>query len=171
MIKEFIQGFKKGRQITNAVKAKNYYDHVEDIPVYNFFKVAKGEYQYLYKDSKDYDKPYPEELFKIVFNRMYFQFKKLDNTYLRQKAQLEVYWSKWIVEKNYRWKNEFNTLKNKLEKEVKKELDIDDFTDYIERTFDQPVGSLDIYKVSVSKAFNNYHRAIEHNKKKQNANN
>lgn len=170
MIKEFIYGLRKGIQLSRAAKQKNYYENIEDIPVYNFFKASKGEYQYLYKNVKDYDKPYQEELFKIILSEMYFQFKKLDNTHLRKKAELELYWSKWIIEKNYRWKNEFNTLKNKLDKEVRKELDIDDFTDYIERTFNQPVGSLDVYKVSASKAFNNYHRALEYNKK-QNANN
>jgi len=167
----FRAGLKKGLETSKAIKAKNYYTNIDELPIYNFFKVSKGNYEYLYKDSKDYDKPYQKELFQYIFTNMYFQFRKLDNTYLRNKAQLEIYWSKWIIEKNYRWKNEFNTLKNKIETEVKSELNIDDFTDYIERTFNQPVGSIDVHKVSTSKAFNNYNRAKEHNKKSKHADN
>jgi len=164
MINEFIKGFRKGISIAKSAKKKNYYEHIDEVPVYNFFKIANGKYQYLYKDKKDYDSDYPKELFRIVFTNMYFQFRKLDNTYLRDKAKLEIYWSRWISGGEYRWKNEFNTLANKIETEVKKELNLDDFTDFIERTFNNSVGSLDVYKVSTSKAFNNYHRAVEINK-------
>jgi hypothetical protein len=171
MIKSFLQGFRTANLIKKTIKAKNYYDHIDELPVYNFFKIRKGEYQYLYKDEKLRDGQYPEALFKMVFREMYFQFKELDNTFLRELATLEDYKSKIARTKMYenasekakhfRWKNEYNTLAKKVEKEVVKELDLDDFTDTIERTFNNPVGSLDVFKVSTSKAFNNYNRAVK----------
>jgi len=171
MIKEFLQGFMAARKIHKEVNVKNYYTHIDDLPVYNFFKIAKGEYHYLFKNESDYNKPFSEDLFKYTFSEMYFQFKKLDNSFLRDKAYLAVYWSKWVVEKNYRWKNEYNTLNAKLTKNIQKELDINDFTDYIEMTFKQPVGSIDVHKVSTSKAFNNFNRAQEYNKKNSHVDN
>ena len=160
----FIKGWKEGRLITKTIKEKKYYTHIEDLPVYNFFKIKSGKYEYLWKYEKDRDKPYPKGLFLSILQEMYFQFPKLDNTYLRNLADLADYESKWIRTKNFRWKNEMNTLKKKIEDTKSTELNLDDFTDYIEHTFKNPVGSLDVYKVSTSKAFNNYYKAIEKNK-------
>lgn len=165
MIKSFIKAAKEGYLVYRTIKQQKYYDNIEDLPIYNFFKIRKGEYQYLWKDPKDYNKKYSKTFFSNVFYEMYFQFPKLDNTYLRDIATLEDYRSKHIRTGLVRWKNEYNTLEAKIKNAEYKETTLDDFTNHIERTFGNPVGSLDVYRVSTSKAFSNYHLANEKIKK------
>lgn len=165
MIKVFWDAWKTGRLIAKTIKQKRYYTHIDNLPVYNFAQIMKGKYQFLWIDEKYHKKKYPECLFKQVFQEMYFQFKYLDNLELRDKAAIAEYNYKFATTNNYRWRNESTTLQAKLKTEVKGEFDLNDFTDYIEHTFKNPVGSIDVRKISTSKAFNNYHRAIELNKK------
>lgn len=161
MIKSLIDGYREGMLINKTLKEKKYYESIEDLPIYNFFKIKKGEYKYLWKSEKDYEKKFPLSLFQKVFFDMHFQFKKMDNTYLRDLATLEDYRSKYVRTGLMRWKNEFNTLESKIKKTEYVDPNIDDFTNYIERVFNNPVGSLDVHKVSTSKAFSNYHIANE----------
>lgn len=164
-IKIFLQGWNEGKLIAKTIKEKKYYIHIEDIPVYNFFKVKNGKFEYLWKYEIDRDKKYPKGLFLAVFQEMYFQFPKLDNTYLRDLADLADYESKWVRTKQSRWKNEMNTLKKKIENTKPNDINLDDFTDYIEHTFQNPVGSINVHLVSASKAFSNFYKAIDKNKK------
>lgn len=170
MIKALIRGWIEGRLIAKTIKQKKYYTHIDDMPVYNFAKIMKGEYNYLWISENNRRNKYPKTLFQAVFGEMYFQFKYLDNTNLRNKATIAEYKYKFAATNNFRWKNQANTLIAKLEKEVVSDFDLNNFTDYIEQTFKQPIGSIDVNKISTSKAFNNYHRAIEINKKRKHAN-
>ena len=166
MIKTFIQGWKEGRLIKKTQKYGKYYTHISELPLYNFFKIKDGYFEYLWVNEKDYDRPYSKYLFMAIFQEMWYQFPNLDNRYLRDKATLTDYESKYIRTSSSRWKNEYNTLKAKLEKEEenKQNLILDDFTDYIEHTFKYTIGSIDVKKISTLKAFNNYYKAIKQNK-------
>jgi len=172
MIKDLVRAWKEGRLITKTVKEKKYFDHIDDLPVYNFAKLMKSELRYLWKNEKYMDKKYPRGLFLIVFQEMHYQFKYLNNKYLRNKAALAEYKSKFCRTKNYRWKNEMNTLQAKMDKEAKnsKEFDLNDFVDYIEQTLSTPLGSINVREMSTSRAFNLYNKAINKNKASQNGN-
>ena len=167
MIKYFIQGWREGRLIVKTIKKGGYYTNIDELPVYNFFKLINGELKYLWIKESDYKKKYPEGLFLSVLQEMYYQFPYLDNSNLRDKALLEDYKSKWLRTKDFRWKNEYKSLEKKLTEEIKQELKLDDFTDYIEHTFKSPIGSIDTKKVSTLKAFSNYYKAIKKNKKEK----
>ena len=166
MIKAFIHGWKEGRLIKKTQKYGKYYTHISELPVYNFFKIKDGHFEYLWINEKDYERPYSKYLFMAIFQEMWYQFPNLDNRYLRDKVTLTDYESKYLRTCSARWKNEYNTLKAKIEEEEKnhKNLLLDDFTDSIEHAFKHPVGSMDTKKVSTLKAFNNYYRALKQNK-------
>lgn len=168
-MRSYIKGIRESRLIKKTVKEKKYYEYLDELPVLNFFKIKNGNYKYLWKNELDREKKHPIGLFLYTFQQMYYQFPRLDNEYLRDMATLADYQSKYIRTKNMRWKNEYNTLKKKIDNTKPVDLNIDDFTDYIEHTFSNPIGSIDITRVSTSKAFNNYYKAIAKNRK--NANN
>ena len=67
----------------------------------------------------------------------------------------------------------FFTLENKLKNQKISKFDIDEFTDYIERTYNLAPASIDTKKITVSKAFSNFQNAKELNeaKEKQNGSN
>ena len=147
-------------------KFRKYYTHIDYLPLFNFAEIMKGKFNYLYVGNKN--KRYPKIAFAKIFEAMNFQFKTLDNKGLRQRADLADFESKYLTADNQkdrnRWLNEYNTLKKKIKKKKRKPFDLNAFTDYIEHTFKFAPGSIDAHKISTSKAFMNYQKAIEHNK-------
>ena len=150
-----------------VLKYRKYYKHIDYLPLFNFAEIMKGNFNYLY--IKKQDRKYPKVAFAKIFEAMNFQFKYLDNKGLRQRADLADYEHKYLTADNKkdknRWLNEYNTLKNKINKKKNRPFDLNAFTDYIEHTFKFAPGSIDPKKISTSKAFMNYQKAIEHNKK------
>lgn len=174
-IKGFRQGgsmVKKGYDAMNDIKkaaAKGgFYLHIDELPLRNFFKIKKGEYQYLW--IKDIEKPFNKFLFMGIFQQMHFQFNHLDNEYLRAKAAAAEYESKYIrAEKQsdkVRWLNNWTTQQKVVDNWKVSDMEIDDFTDYIEQAYGSAPGSIDIDKISTSKGFNSFHKAIEMVKKR-----
>jgi len=170
--------FKNIRKLIFAmyvVKYRKYYTHIDYLPIFNFAEIMKGNLNYLYENKKD--RKYPELFFKRVFEQMYFQFPELNNEELREKALLAVFENNIVIAKNKteksRWINESNTLKAKINESKKdiKKFDLNEFTNFIEHMLEHPVGSLDVHKVSTSKAYSNYNIAMKKfdNLKKKNA--
>ena len=145
-----------------------YYTHIDYLPLFNFAEMMKGKFEYLYVGRKN--RRIPKIYFLGIFEEMNFQFKVLDNSHLRDIADLADYQSKYVRTGLSRWLNEYNTLKKKISEVKRSTFNLDDFTDYIEHTYKFAPGSIDPKKISTSKAFNNYQKAIEHNKKARYAN-
>ena len=148
-------------------KYVKYYTHIDYLPIENFAEILKGKFEYLFVGKK---RRVPRIYFIRIFEEMNFQFKKLDNTHLRQLADLADYESKYVRTNNKRWLNEYNTLAAKIKSKKSEPFDLNNFTQYIEMSLKQPVGSFDI-KMSTSRAFLAYQTAIETNKKASHANN
>ena len=146
-------------------KFRKFYTHIDYLPLFNFAEIMKGKFEYMY--HKPENKRAPKIYFANLFAEMNFQFRNLDNSHLRDKADLADYYSKYVRTNNKRWLNEYNTLKKKINEKVKGKFNLDAFTDYIEHTFNFAPGSIDTKKISTSKAFSNYQKAIAHNKKKK----
>jgi len=149
-------------------KYVKHYTHIEELPLWNFYRITQGNLAYLYKNMH---KRIPKVYFNEVFQNMHYQFKQLDNEYLRAVAMVSVYechivTAKTEQEKNA-WKNKHAILKNKLHNWPKNIFDLDKFTDYIEQTFKLTPGSIDVKKISTSKAFSNYQKAIEMNQQSE----
>jgi hypothetical protein len=150
-------------------KFRKYYTDISELPLYNFSKILKGEYQYLYHKPKG---RYSRIYFAKIFQEMNFQFKKLDNTRLRLIADAADFKSKYARTKDKRWLNEYETLIAKIEKLKQADFNLDEFTDYIERTFNIPPASIDTKKISTQKAFMNFEKAKAINQEiKQHGNN
>ncbi len=147
------------------LKFRNYYTHIDYLPLFNFAEIMKGNFKYLYVNRKY--KRVPNVAFANIFQEMNFQFKSLDNKHLRQLADLADYESKYIRTGNKRWLNEFNSLDKKIKKKKRKPFNLDEFTDYIERTYNLVPGSIDTHKISTAKAFTSYQKAIKYNKAKK----
>ncbi len=143
-------------------KFRKIYTDINEFPLYNFSKCLKGEFEYLYiKKYKKYSKIY----FQKKFQDLIFKLKYLDNEYLRMQADAIDYYSKFIRTGNKRWKNEFNTIKNKIEKYEKQEFNLTDFIYYIEKTFNHAPGSIDPRKISTAYAFKIFNEAKEINRR------
>ena len=152
-----------------VLKFRDVYIHIDELPVKNYFKIRKGFLNYLYIQNKKRD--YPVSAFLSIFNNMSFQFKHLDNSYLRAKADLADYKSRYTRTGNKRWIREYDTLKKKIDNWPVNELDLNDFTEYIELNFKQPIGSFDV-NMSTSRAFSAFHKArLIHRKNKYNGHN
>jgi len=151
-----------------VLKFRKYYTNIEELPIYNFGKIVNGELNYLYKKRHNRKAPYA---FNGIAQRLAFQFKRLDNTHLRQLADLADYRYKYIVSANKRWLNEYRTLLAKVNKKKGKKFDLDEFTNIIEQTFNYPPGSIKVKEVSTSKAFSMYYKALDYIKKQNYGNN
>ncbi len=143
-------------------KFRKFYIHIDYLPLFNFAEILKGKFEYLYHKPKN--KRAPRIYFARIFQEMNFQFRTLDNSHLRDKADLADYYSKYIRTANKRWLNEYNTLRKKIETAKHSTFNLDEFTDYIEHTFNFAPGSIDAKKISTAKAFNNYQKAIKQRK-------
>lgn len=149
-----------------VLKYRRYYTHIDYLPLFNFSEIMKGKFEYLYEGKKN--KRVPKVAFAKIFEEMNYQFKTLDNSHLRDLADLADYEYK-IVEANdkrtkSRWQNEWYVLQKKIENKKRNKFDLSEFTDYIEQTFNFAPGSIDVHKISTAKAFNNYQKAIEINR-------
>ena len=152
-----------------VLKFRTYYTHISELPLYNFAKISNGGLNYLY--IRNINRKVPVAAFTGIIQRMLFQFDKIDNTHLRQLADLADYNSKYVVTGNKRWLNEYNTLKAKLDKKEVNKFNIDEFTNVIEQTFNHTPGSIDTKKISTSKAFSMYYKAVDQIKKTRDGNN
>ncbi len=156
-----------------VLKYRDIYIHIDELPVKNYFKIRKGYLNYLY--IKNINRKFPVAAFLAIFNNMSFQFKYLDNSYLRAKADLADYESEILRAKTKkekdRWLREYNTLKKKIDNWPVNELELNEFIEYIELNFKQPIGSFDV-NLSTSRAFSAFHKAkIIHRKNKYNGDN
>lgn len=140
-----------------------YYKHIDSLPVYNWFKISKGELQYLYK----YNIKYIPNFFPELVLKMVFQFERLDLTLLRKKAEYQVLLSMAVRQQNKSLKFNADIMKKEIDniemKLSQNDVSLDGFLDYIELTFNN-IGSLDPKKISTSRAFSLYHKAVERNK-------
>ena len=151
--------FNEFKKISLA-KRYGYYDNINELPVFNWFEISKGNYQFLHKNKKI--KTYPR-FFKRVHEQMLYQFDNLDNSRLRKYAELAYMKSLYEITKNVRYLNMYNTQLAEFEKEQKKskkEHKINDITTFIEEIFES-IGVIDIYKISTARYFSLYNRAIK----------
>jgi len=143
-------------------KFVKYYTHISYLPLFNFSEIMKGDFEYLFVGRKT--RRVPKILFINVFREMNFQFTVRDNEYIRKKAELAVNESKYIRTGDARWLREYNVLNKEISDIKNAPFNLDTFTDYIEQTFNFAPGSIDTKKISTEKAFNNFQKAINHNK-------
>jgi hypothetical protein len=141
-----------------------YYKSIHYLPVYNWFMIQKGYFDWLYKTRKF--KFVPRFFYQVAQNMLY-EFDKLDVEILRKKAQIAVLKSQAARNNDKSIKFQADILEKELNDELSKNknsnsLTIDGFIDYIELTFSN-IGSLDPFKLTTARAFSLYQKAIEKN--------
>lgn len=154
-------------RLSFAAKRIGYYTHIDFLPVYNWFKILNGKYEYLYK--KQGKKEYPE-FFKNIPLEMLFQFEKLDMTYFEQIQKLAYLKALYVTSKKPDFLNKARALQKQLENDKKlntKQPSLNEMLNYIEET-NKNIGSIDVHKISTQRFFSLYNRAIEKNKQDAN---
>lgn len=146
-------------------KYVKYYTHIDYLPLFNFAEIMKGKFEYLFVGKK---RRVPRIFFAKIFEKMNYQFKVLDNSNARDLADLAEYEYLYVSASNkkdyYFNKNEYNTLAAAIKKKKSTPFDLNDFTDYIERTYNLAPGAIDAHEISTAKAFGNYQKAIVKNR-------
>ena len=154
--------FLKEMFLLGYAKLFGYFNHIDNLPIYNWFKLYEGDYTYLYK-RRISQTPH---LFKDVYANLFFQLEKVDMRHFEDVHKLAYLRSLYATTKRPQFLNQANSLESTLKKKDKKSkpLKLNDMLNYIEETFSN-VGQIDPKKTSTSRFFSLYHRAIDKNKK------
>jgi hypothetical protein len=148
-------------------KLTGYYKHIDKLPIYNWFKLVDGEYNYLFKRRI---KNHPR-FFKRLYMELFFQLEKVDMTYFEEIHKLYYLRSLYVTTKKPQYLNQANFLEASMQKrKSSKPLKLNDILSYIEDTL-KSVGQIDVHKMSTSYFFHLYYRAIDKNKPSRHGNN
>ena len=144
-----------------------YYKRLDKISLARWFEILDGEYIKLYKIRLT--KRIPLFFFETIFD-MTFQSDNVDLTEINKQAELAILYSMAARTENKSLLFQADSMAKDIEiknkKKEKKGVKLNDFIDYIEITFER-IGTIDPEKISASRAFSLYHKAIEKNKRLQ----
>jgi len=96
VITKLFKGLYKGIFEAILKRLPIYYTSIDNLPVYNWFKISKGEFKYLYKVNLSY---IPNFFGHVIVNMVY-QFDYLDLSLLRKKAEFQVLKSMAVRQNN-----------------------------------------------------------------------
>lgn len=159
----FFKAFFRELKLMLYARKVGYYTHIDFLPIYNWFEILKGNYEFLYKKQGKKECP---DFFKELPLEMFFQFEKVEMHYFEQVQKLEYLRALYALTKKPDYLNQSRSLAKQLENESKinqKTPSLNEILNYIEETF-KNIGAIDIHKMSTSRFFALYHRAIEKNK-------
>ena len=134
-----------------------YYNDVNEIPLYNWWKCSKGELQYLWKKRVNQIPSF----FKGVFESMYFQFDYIELDGLRKNTHALYYENKYLTTKNIKWKRKADTMRAEAElisKKQDKETKLNDLIRFVQDVLKISY-YLDATKISAGYFFNLYAEA------------
>ena len=141
-----------------------YYNNLEKISLRKWFDIIEGNYIELYKIKLT--KHVPSFFLEIIMD-MTFKSDNVDLTELKKQADLAILYSMAARMDNKSILFQADSMSKDMEKKDKKneskEVKLNDFIDYIEITFEQ-IGTIDPDKISASRAFSLYHKAVQRNK-------
>lgn len=145
-------------------KPDNFYTELSELPLWNWFKVQEtGDLKYFFIDYEN-AREIPIFFEQLLIN-MLEQFERVDNAFLRLKADALYYESKYLTTGKSSWLMESKAVEEKIKNIGNSGLSLEDFLNYIEITFKQ-LGSLDANKISTKRAYSLYHKALDINSKK-----
>lgn len=142
-----------------------YYTSIKQLPIVNWFDLQENKFDALYKKRLFKRVPF---FFHNIATEMYFEFEKVNMELIYEKRDIAIMASMAAREKNkakeFNSRTMNNALLKKMAKQNKDNLTLNAMIDYIELTFES-IGSLDVYKLTTSRAFSLYNQAIEKNKR------
>jgi len=143
-----------------------YYKHLDKICLKKWFDVMEGNKKSLYK--VDFINYIPVLFDKIILD-MLFQMDYVNTEMIEKERQLAILRSISVRTRDKTMQFQADTLANEIKIKMQnysneKETGLNGFIDFIEMTFNQ-IGTIDPYKISASRAFSLYHKAVEQNKR------
>jgi len=161
-----IKLFVREMSLLGYAKLFGYYNHIDILPIYNWFKLLEGDYTYLYK-RRIVQTPH---LFQDLYGILFFQMEKIEMGYFENIHKLAYLKSLYATTKKPQYLNQARSLEHRIKTAQKKDNKnprLNDMLNYIEETFSN-VGQLDPMKTSTSRFYSIYNRAVEKNKKDAN---
>jgi len=150
----------------------NYYTSLDVIPVYNWFKAQeKNDLRFL--KIRNTGKGCLPAFFIDVYEKLVFQFDKLDLTEIRKQHKEAYFRAKYYQTKKFEFLNKANELKFELElseKRHRKPMKLSEFMNFIEVSTNN-IGKLNAFELSTKRAFELFDLANEMNKQKTKLNN
>lgn len=149
--------FKEILLVTYA-KIFGYYKSVHKLPIHNWDEALKGDYSYLYK-RRIKNTP---RFFERLQMHLFFQLEKVNMDYFNDILKLKYLQSLHITTKNAKYLNQANSLKAAMKKKKKpvKTETLNGMVTIIEEMFND-IGKINIFKISTSRFYSLYYRAIE----------
>ena len=161
-----IKLFVREMYLLGYAKLFGYYNHIDILPIYNWFKLLEGDYTYLYK-KRIAQTPH---LFQDLYRMLFFQMEKVEMGYFENVHRLAYLKSLYVTTKKPQFLNQARSLEHRMKEQNKKggsKPKLNDMLNYIEKTFSKE-GTLDPKKISTSRFYSLYHMAIEKNRKDAN---
>ena len=143
-----------------------YYTKLDKISLKSWFEVIEGNKKSLYKVR--FISYIPKKFDKIILD-MLFQMDYMNTEIIEKEAQLAVLRSIATRNKDRSMQFQADVLANELKKqkqayETSKGMNLNAFIDYIEMTL-ECIGAINPEKITASRAFSLYQKAIERNKR------
>jgi len=104
-LKNIIKFYIEVRKAKKMLFSNKYYNEINTIPFFNWWKCSEGDLRYLWKDFDNYV-PF---FFKRIFDEMYFQLDYIDLSDLRKIAEANYYQNKYLVTKDIKYKRKADT--------------------------------------------------------------
>lgn len=136
-----------------------YYKRLDEIPIFNWFEVLNGKYNYLYKKRI---KKVPS-IFGQVYMNIFYQMDRINADYFRKIHKLAYLRSLHATTDQVRYLNQANFLEAEIIKTAKnpdKGIGLNDMLNIIEETFNN-IGMIDKYKMDAARFYSLYYRAEE----------
>lgn len=156
-----------GKKIKTKIISKlkfTYYNDIDFLPIYNYFKIQEGDLSFLYKNK--YRNTFVPDFFAKIKEDLIFQFENLDLSFFNKYVNFILTNSAAVRTKNknleFHAKQLYNELINEIEKN-KEKIKLNEFIDYIELSFES-IGKINPNKMSTARAFSLYWRAVDKNK-------
>lgn len=159
----FFKIFFKELLLSLRARRIGYYTHIDFLPVYNWFQIMDGKFEFIYKKQKTIKYP---EFFKNIPLQMLFQFEKLDTEYFEKQHKLAYVKALYVTTKRIDFLNKYRTLKKEFENDNKfktEKVGLNYMLNVIEEG-NKAIGQIDVHKMSTSRFFSLYYRTIEKNK-------
>ena len=146
-----------------------YYTSIEYIPIYNWYQIELGKFEYLFKNKKGKVPAF----FSQIIEDMFYQFEIVDMTAIAKRHKLAYLMSLFVTSGRIDFLNKARHLKAEIERDsqkIVKNSTLNERVNFIEASFNS-IGSIDVKKMSASRFYSLYHMAIKKAEKLENANN
>jgi hypothetical protein len=135
------------------------YKRLDKIPIFNWFEVLEGRYEYIYKRPI---KRYPA-IFGEYYLGMFYQMDKIDAEYFRKIHKLAYLRSLYATTSQIRFFNQANFLEAEIKKMVEnvgKGQTLNEMLNIIEEAYNS-LGTIDKHKMDAARFYSLYYKACD----------